>query len=91
MTDPKEIFVIPDVTRLMQMFCPPGFRPQVEICNFDCPEMRDRLNTLVRLTDILMEVEKEAEHSIKCKSVKSWPFHGECNCFLGRVKKELNR
>ena len=45
--------------------------------------MIDRLNTLVRLTDILMDVEKDGGHAMGCKYVKSWPFKGDCELGWG--------
>ncbi len=84
-------YIVVDVPKAMQLFCPPGFTPKVEVCHFDCPQMIDRLNTVVRLVDILMDVEKDGGHAMGCKFVKSWPFKGECDCYQSRVRKELHR
>lgn len=90
-TKDSPVYIVLDIPRTHAFFCPPNARPQVELCNFDCPEMRARLSTIARLTDILLDVQRDKCHALGCRYVRSWPFKGKCNCFQSRIEKEFER
>lgn len=93
MTDKERdpLYVVFDIPRALQLFCPPGAKMRVEKCSFNCDELKDCIAATARVYDILMEVQKDGCHAIGCRFVKSWPFKGKCNCFQARIKRELER